>query len=309
MATTKLHTMSETKEITQRPFKFLIEDVKVKERFEKMLGDNATAFLMSALNVVSNNNKLQEADPQSVLMACAVSATLNLPVDPNLSMAFIVPYAGKAQFQIGYKGLIELGHRSQQFLALNVTDVREGEYKGIDRMSGKMEFDWIQNNDERYALPEVGYLAYFKLVNGFEKSFYMTVSEIEKHAKKYSKSFNHKDGQWKKNKPGMSKKTVLKLLIDRWAPKSVEMRKAIQADQAVIGDWEGNKLKYPDNATTIDPEELIKEQEAKIRELLDDPTVVINENEKLLIEEKLKKGEFKSYPKAIEILLSAKKSK
>lgn len=261
----------------QRPFKDLINDPKVQERFDKMLGDNSTSFLMSVLNCVQNNHKLAECEPQSILMASAVAGTLGLPIDPNLGQAYIIPYnikikeAGKpdrwvkkAQFQIGYKGLIQLGHRSQQFKGLNSIEVRQGEYIGVDRMTGEMDFEWIQDDDEREKLPIIGFVAYFKLINGFEKSLYMTTSKMTAHGKKYSKTF--KFGQWQDDYVGMGKKTVLKLLIDKYAPKSVEMQKAIKTDQAIIDDYEGNKLSYADNDSNkiIDLDEQ-NEKEAKQR--------------------------------------------
>lgn len=261
----------------QRPFKDLINDPKVQERFDKMLGDNSTSFLMSVLNCVQNNHKLAECEPQSILMASAVAGTLGLPIDPNLGQAYIIPYnikikeAGKpdrwvkkAQFQIGYKGLIQLGHRSQQFKGLNSIEVRQGEYIGVDRMTGEMDFEWIQDDDEREKLPIIGFVAYFKLINGFEKSLYMTTSKMTAHGKKYSKTF--KFGQWQDDFVGMGKKTVLKLLIDKYAPKSVEMQKAIKTDQAIIDDYEGNKLSYADNDSNkiIDLDEQ-NEKEAKQR--------------------------------------------
>jgi recombination protein RecT len=242
----------------QRPFKDLIGDPKVKERFQEMLGKNSTSFLMSVLNCVQNNERLSQAEPQSVLMASAVAGTLNLPIDPNLGQAYIIPYNVKikekgkpdrweirAQFQIGYKGLIQLGHRSRQFLGLNVTEVREGEFKGIDRMTGKTEFDWIQDNDEREKLPIIGFVAYFKLTNGFEKSWWMTTKQMEAHGMKYSKTF--KNGQWQNDFIGMGKKTALKLLVDKFAPKSVEIQKAITNDQGVF-DSDG-EMKYLDNGS------------------------------------------------------------
>lgn len=228
-------------------FKNLIKDVNVKERFEEMLGNNATSFLLSMLNCVQNNEKLMECDPQSVLMAGAVAGTLALPVDPSLGMAYIIPYGKKAQFQIGYKGLIELGHRSQQFNKLNVSSVKEGELLNTNRLTGEFEFDWFQDQDERASKKTIGYVGYFRLLNGFSKSFYMTTTEIDKHAQKYSKSYKSPIGIWKKDPHAMSMKTVLKLLLDKYAPKSVELRKALRTDQAVIVDWEGDSLDYQDN--------------------------------------------------------------
>jgi recombination protein RecT len=236
----------------------LIKDESVKERFEEMMGKNAPSFLLSVLNCVQSNAKLAECEPQSILMASAVAGTLGLPIDPNLGMAYIIPYnikvktpgqldrwVKKAQFQIGYKGLIQLGHRSQQFKGLNTSEVRESEYKGVDRETGELDFEWIQDDDAREKLPVIGFVAYFKLVNGFEKSLYMTREKMTAHGQKYSKTF--KFGQWQDDFIGMGKKTVLKLLIDKFAPKSVEMQKAIKTDQAIVDDFEGNKLNYIDN--------------------------------------------------------------
>lgn len=244
--------------------KHIIERDDVKERFQRMMGQNATSFLLSMLNTVQNNWQLQKCDPNSVLMAGAVAATLDLPVDPTFGMAYIIPYGTKAQFQIGYKGLIELGHRSQQYHGLNVEDVREGEFKGIDRMTGRMNFDWIQDNDERNEIPVIGYVSYFELINGFSKSLFMTNKQINEHAKKYSKSINKPDSAWNTNFPGMAKKTVLKLNLDKWSPKSVQMRKAIKADQAVVHDWDGNLLTYDDNpgsSKPVDVEQLNAERQ------------------------------------------------
>jgi recombination protein RecT len=301
----------------QRPFKDLIGDPKVKERFQEMLGKNSTSFLMSVLNCVQNNEKLSQAEPQSVLMASAVAGTLNLPIDPNLGQAYIIPYNVKikekgkpdrwemrAQFQIGYKGLIQLGHRSRQFLGLNVTDVREGEFKGIDRMTGKTEFEWIQDNDEREKLPIIGFVSYFKLTNGFEKSWWMTSKQMESHGMKYSKTF--KFGQWQNDFVGMGKKTALKLLVDKFAPKSVDMQKAITKDQGVF-DSEG-EIKYLDNESNepVDLEKYYGEQLIEIDKLLEIEGLMINEDEQLNIDRILDQNEVESYKKVIVLLRSRK---
>lgn len=233
----------------QRSLKQMIRDPKVEERFQKMLGDNATSFLMSVMSVTQNNKMLATAEPESVLMAAARAATIALPIDPNLSQACIVPYKEKgvvkAQFQIMWRGLVQLGHRSQQFVGINVDTVHDGEYKGTDRLTGEHFFEWIQDNDERKKVPVIGYVAYFKLLNGFAKSSYMTKAETLAHGKKYSKSFS--TGNWTKDFDGMSKKTVLKLLLDKFAPKSVEMQKAIESDQGIF-DADGT-MSYADNPT------------------------------------------------------------
>lgn len=303
----------------QRPFKDLIGDPKVKERFQEMLGKNSTSFLMSVLNCVRSNEKLAQAEPQSVLMASAVAGTLNLPIDPNLGQAYIIPYNTKikeqgkpdrwevrAQFQIGYKGLIQLGHRSRQFLGLNVTDVREGEFKGVDRMTGIHEFEWIQDNDEREKLPIIGFVSYFKLTNGFEKSWWMTKAQMDRHGKTYSKTYDQKFGRWTIDFEGMGKKTALKLLLDKYAPKSVDMQKAITSDQGVFD--EDGEMKYSDNPQNepIDLDELYQKDRDKIDELLLIEGMVISEDEQMNIDRILEQNEVESYKKVIVLLQSRK---
>jgi len=237
-------------------FKELIDQEETKDIFKKMLGEkNGIAFLQSAFTLVSKDKKLQEAEPQSVLNSVSAIASLNLMIEPSFGQAFINVYKEKdgfvwrtlAQFQIGYKGLIELGHRTNQFEILNTIEVREGEFKSIDRMTGEIVFDWIQDQDERNKQKTVGFVAFFKLSNGFRKSLFMTLKEMQDHGKKWSKSFKEKDGQWMNDFEGMGKKTVLKLLMDKYAPKSVELQRAISFDQAIINDINGESLNYADN--------------------------------------------------------------
>jgi len=224
-----------------------------------MLGENnGISFLYSSLQVVQNDRGLMGADANSVLNAVSAIASMNLMIDPSFGQAFIATYKFKdgfvwknlAQFQIGYKGLIELGHRSNQFKGLNTDDVRQGEFKSVDRMTGEIEFDWNQDQDERKKLPVIGYVAYFKLTNGFTKSLFMTIKEMKEHAEKWSKNYKDKDNGWQKDFDGMGRKTVLKLLLDKYAPKSTEMKRAIKFDQAIIDDIDGNKLNYIDNPNT-----------------------------------------------------------
>jgi recombination protein RecT len=240
-------------------FKDLIEIQENKDKFKEMLGDNAMSFLYSALQLVQKDFELSKADPQSILNSVSAIASMNLLIDPSFGQAFIGTYKVKvglvwktfAQCQIGYKGLIELGHRSNQFKGLNTDDVRKDEYIGTDRMTGITEFNWNQDQDARKKLPIVGYIAYFKLTNGFEKSLFMTIKEMTDHGRKWSKNFNDKDCGWQKDFDGMGKKTVLKLLLDKYAPKSTEMKKAIRFDQAIIDDMDGNNLNYADNPNNV----------------------------------------------------------
>lgn len=260
--------------MTQGQFQSMIQSEEIQSRFDAILGEgNGAPFLMSVFGCYVKDKKLQECNAQSILMAAAKGASLGLTFDPNFGMCFIKPirekvshgYVKKAQFQMGYKGFIELGHRSQQYRYLNVTDVREGEFKGIDRMTGVIEIEGIQDTDERNSKPVIGYISYFELLNGFSKSLYMTIKELKDHAKKWSESYGEKDSSWSDDRfPGMAKKTVLKLNLDRWSPKSVQMQRAIKADQSVVLDWEGVKLSYPDNPNhlVVKPLEVIEAERA-----------------------------------------------
>lgn len=240
--------MSENKLATQQTgiksvSAFLNSD-GIKNKFTEILGKKGVGFVSSVLSVVSQNKLLANADQNSIYTAALMAASLDLPINANLGLAYIVPYNSKqsdgsykqmAQFQLGYRGFKQLAQRSGQFKVINDTDVREGEIVSHDRMSGEITFDWIQNPTERLSKKIVGYLSYFKLLNGFESSLYMTVEEIDAHAKKYSQTYKkYNSGLWKDEFEQMAKKTVTKLNLSKNAPLSIEMQRAVVSDQAVI---------------------------------------------------------------------------
>lgn len=216
-----------------------------------VLAERKGEFINNLTAVVANDAKLQACEPLTLMYAALKATALRLPLDPNLGQAYIIPYKNnkerktEAQFQIGWKGFIQLAIRSGQFQTINATEIREGELKGYDLMTGEVN---VQAVPDRESKPVVGYLAYFKLTNGFAKSLYMNAEEIEQHASRYSQSYRgkYKDSSlWATDKDAMAKKTVLKLLLNRFAPLSIDMRSAVQADQAVLhGD---GKLDYVDN--------------------------------------------------------------
>ena len=217
-----------------------------------VLAERKGEFINNLTAVVANDAKLQACEPVTLMYAALKATALRLPLDPNLGQAYIIPYKNnrerktEAQFQIGWKGFIQLAIRSGQFQAINTTDIREGEMQGYNLMTGEVN---VQAVPDRENKPVVGYLAYFKLTNGFAKSLYMTAEEIEQHATRYSQSYRgkYKDSSlWATDKDAMAKKTVLKLLLNRYAPLSVDMQNAVQADQSVLhGD---GKLEYVDNS-------------------------------------------------------------
>jgi len=237
----------------------LINTKEIKDRFIEIMGEaNALAFLQTSIQVVSKDTELMKAEPNSIVNAIYTGASLGLMIEPQFGQFFVQTYKVKeglvwhtfAQFVMGWKGYVQLSYRSDMIKKVNPSDVREGEFVRIDRMRDEIEFDWNQDQDGRKKLPIIGFVAYFQLTNGGEKSFYMTDTEMKAHAKEYSKKYNDKDGFWLKDYVGQGKKTVLKLLLDKFAPKSKDLHRAIRFDQAIIGDMEGNKLNYIDNPKT-----------------------------------------------------------
>lgn len=220
--------------------KGFFEQSNVKAKFEELLGKKSQGFITSVLQVVASNDLLKKADPVSIFNAAATAATLDLPINNNLGFAYIVPYGGKAQFQLGYKGFIQLAQRSGQFNRISATPIYEGQIKSENPLTG-YEFDFS-------VVPvgePIGYAAYFRLINGFEATLYMKSSEIATHGKKYSKTFQN--GVWKTDFNAMATKTVIKLLLSRFAPLSIEMQTAIKVDQAVINNDDATDLTYSDH--------------------------------------------------------------
>ena len=254
-----------------------INSDSIKQKFTDIMGQKANGFIASLLSTVNNNKLLQSADQNSIYTAALMAASLDLPINPNLGLAYIVPYGGKAQFQLGYRGFKQLAQRTGQFLAINDTDVREGEIIKHDRLSGSIEFNWNQNAKDRLSKKVIGYVSYFKLLNGFESTFYMTSEELEAHAKKYSQTYKkYGTGLWKDEFEGMARKTVTKLNLSKNAPLSIELQRATLADQAVIKEFDPNKN---DDAVIIDADyvdndsnnkektaEEIKESKAKLNQ-------------------------------------------
>lgn len=220
----------------------------VQQRISALLDKNAQQFTTSLMSVVNANPVLQECRPDSILKAAITAAAMDLPINPNLGFAYIIPYKNKgvyeAQFQMGYKGFVQLAMRSGQYRTINVTDVREGEYKGINRLTGKVQFRWNKDEAARTKLPVAGYVAYFKTTSGFEKMRYMSVDALVAHAKKYSQSYKKGYGLWVEDFESMALKTPLKLLISKFGPMTTEMASALGADQAAV---EEDSFKYVDN--------------------------------------------------------------
>jgi len=232
--------------ITPKDF-FSQENVKAK--FNEILGNRSTAFIASVMQVTTTSNLLNKSNPISIYQAAMLAATLDLPINANLGFAYIVPYKGEAQFQLGYKGFVQLAQRSGQFKTISSTKVFEGQIIEENPLTG-FEFDWSAKKSDTI----VGYVAYFKLINGFEKMLYMSKADIEKHAKKFSQSYGKGFSPWTSDFDSMAEKTVIKRLLSKYAPLSIEMQKAISADQAVIKNADTMEVSYIDNEVSEDKE-------------------------------------------------------
>lgn len=243
----------------------LLSSDNIKERLQDILGKNASTFATSVIQITKSNKLLAKAEPSSIVGAAMTAATLNLPLNNSLGYAYIIPfnerqsngqYLQKAQFQIGYKGFIQLAMRSGQFKTIHATDVKKDEIIGRDRLSGEITFDWIENDEQRVKTETVGYVAYFKLLNGYEATLFMTMNELQGHGTRFSQTFKKGFGLWKDDFDSMAKKTVLKLLLSKYAPLSIDMQTAVKTDQASFNDVEDiEDVSYPDNETKkIDPD-------------------------------------------------------
>ncbi|GIO25357.1 recombinase RecT [Oceanobacillus sp. J11TS1] len=205
--------------------KQLLASPAVMNRFEEVLGKRANQFTASILSLYNSEKMLQKAEPMSVISSAMIAATLDLPVDKNLGYAWIVPYGGKAQFQMGYKGYIQLALRTGQYRNINVIEVYEGELQSFNRLTEEIELDF----DARASDKVIGYTGFFELINGFRKTVYWSKEEIEKHKKKFSKS----DFGWKKDYDAMAKKTVIRNLLNKWGILSIDMQKSVVSDNKV----------------------------------------------------------------------------
>ena len=246
-------------------------------------GKNSTRFVSSVISAVQANPQLQECTNSSILSAALQGEALNLPPSPQLGYFYMVPFNNKkkgvkeAQFQLSAKGYKQLAMRSGQYRDIDVLYIREGEYLGRDKFTGKQKFEFIEDDDVRENTPIIGYLAYFEMLNGFRKQLYWPKSKMESHADKYSQAYSLeadkklKAGQipqnelWKYSSywytafDEMAEKTMIRQLLSKWGMLSTEMAQAYDADMAVINE-DGSKS-YVENDETIIDAEVVQETE------------------------------------------------
>jgi recombination protein RecT len=220
--------------------KSLLNTPTMQKKFEQVLDKKAPQFMASLLNLYNGDQGIQAAEPMSIVSSAMVAASLDLPIDKNLGYAWIVPFYDSkkghkaAQFQLGYKGYIQLALRTGQYKAINVIEVREGELKKWNRLTEELELDLEGASSEKV----IGYCGYFRLVNGFEKTVYWTKDEVEAHRIKFNKAKDKKslNNVWRSDYDAMAMKTVLRNMLGKWGILSIEMQKAITEDESEIKD-------------------------------------------------------------------------
>lgn len=250
---------------------YLTQDA-VKNQINQVIGGkNGQRFISAVVSAVNTNPMLQECTNQSILSAALLGESLNLSPSPQLGQYYMVPFNDKnrgkvAQFQLGYKGYIQLAIRSGQYKKLNVIAIKEGELVKFDALNEEIEVHLIEDEEQREQAATIGYYAMFEYVNGFRKAIYWSKAKMEAHALKYSKGYAAKKGFtfWEKDFDGMAYKTMLRQLISKWGIMSIDMITAIDSDMAVINE-DGTKT-YVEN----DPDVIVMDQPVEVLEAPDE---------------------------------------
>lgn len=245
----------------------------VKNQINNVIGgENGQRFISSIVSAVNNNPQLAQCTNQSILSSALLGESLKLSPSPQLGQYYLVPFNDKnkgkvAQFQLGYKGYIQLAIRSGQYKKLNVLAIKEGELVKFDPLNEEIEVNLIEDEEEREKTPTTGYYAFFEYINGFRKAIYWSKARMEAHALKYSAGYRAKKGYtfWEKDFDAMAYKTMLRQLISKWGIMSIDMQSAIDADMSVINE-DGTK-DYVDNnqeiiENTVDEKKQPKELES-----------------------------------------------
>lgn len=281
--------------VRQQPkFSVAITTTGYKNLINNTLGDpdRAKRFVASITSAVAVNPALQECEAGTILAGALLGESLNLSPSPQLGQYYLVPFKSKAkydrqgnllqpettkaQFVLGYKGYIQLALRSGAYADLDVMEIREGEYKGKNQFTGKPQFSFVEDDDERDKLPIIGYMAYFEYLNGFRKVIYWSKAKMMNYADTYSPAYSAAAHQkimageiadkdmwkyssfWYKDFDGMAKKTLLRQLISKWGIMSTEMQNAYANDGSMSEVGEANEI-----VTTAEENLLLAQPEAE----------------------------------------------
>ena len=273
--------------VTNKPkFSVAIQSDTYKNLINNTLGDKdrASRFIASISSAVATNPSLQECDAGTILSGALLGESLNLSPSPQLGQYYLVPFNDSkrgckvAQFQLGYKGYIQLAIRSGQYKKLNVLAIKKGELIKYDPLNEEIEVNLIEDEEERENAETIGYYAMFEYTNGFRKSLYWSKSKMEKHALKYSKGYAAHKGYtyWEKDFDGMAYKTMLRQLISKWGIMSIDMQQAVEKDMATINT--DGTYEYVDNEEdTIIEQEEPKEEVVEIQNENTENEVSMNE--------------------------------
>lgn len=228
----------------KQSFSAIVNATKVKQSIMNTLQDESRAkrFTTAIVTAVNNNPGLQECDAITIISGALLGESLNLSPSPQLGQYYLVPFNDSkrgckvAQFQLGYKGYIQLALRSGEYKKLNVISIKKGELVKFDPLNEEIEVNIIENPAEREAAETIGYYAMFEYINGFRKALYWSKEKMEAHAEKYSQGYRARKGYtfWEKDFDAMAYKTMLRQLISKWGIMSIEMRDAMQYDNAII---------------------------------------------------------------------------
>lgn len=215
----------------------------MRKRFDELLGKRSPQFISSIVSMVNADKNMQQAfyeSPMTVIQSALKAATFDLPIDQNLGYAYIVPFKNykkdlgtkkmEATFILGWKGMHQLALRTGAYKTINVVDIREGELKRYNRLTEEVDIDFIEDENEREKHPIIGYVGYYRLVNGAEKTIYMSVKAIENHERKFRKGEYQGKG-WRDDWDAMARKTVYRILIGKWGVMSIDYQTADEGKQ------------------------------------------------------------------------------
>lgn len=257
--------------IAQRPtFSAMISSTGYQKLINSTLKDPAKAqrFVASITSAVATNPALQECDPKTILSGALLGESLNLSPSPQLGQFYLVPFQNRkrgcteAQFQLGYKGYVQLALRSGYYKRLNVMGLKQGELVRWDPFTEDVEIRLMDDELARENAPSVGYLAMFEYTNGFRKVMYWSREKMEAHALRYSKGYAAKKGYtfWEKDFDSMAYKTMLRQLISKWGIMSIDLQQAFEADSKIEDSPDADYIEPADPATVH--QEIPEETEA-----------------------------------------------
>ena len=272
--TTNQQMAAPTQQSVNQLMNSMLDGEKLRGRFNELLGNRSAQFVSSLVSMVNADKNLQQAfyeAPMTVIQAGLKAASFDLPIDQNLGYAYIVPFKNwkkdlgksvmEANFILGWKGMHQLALRTGAYKTINVVDIREGELKSYNRLTEEVEVEFIDDDDVREGKPIIGYLGYYRLVNGAEKTIYMTVKQIENHEKKFRKG-DYMGKGWREDWDAMARKTVYRKLIGKWGVMSIQYQSA--QDGASLADQMRDE--YIDEAPmmVIDAEPVVDESTGEV---------------------------------------------